>query len=135
MIAIAKVFQSMRWLILLLVAATIAACGPAGPGVAEIISPDDYVAQFRETGQQHILVDVRTPSEFASGFINGAVNIPVQELAGRLDELPENAIVVVYCRSGNRSAQASQILSEAGYSSIYDLGGTIQWTAAGYGLE
>lgn len=121
-------------LILALTALLIAACGP-NAGVAEIISPSDYVAQFRDTGENHILLDVRTPSEFASGYINGAINIPVQELQSRLSELPTDATVVVYCRSGNRSAQASQILSEANYSRIYDLGGTIQWTAAGYDLE
>lgn len=118
----------------LLLAPVLASC-TSGPGVAETISPDAYVEQFRDTTTGHVLLDVRTPSEFASGHITGAINIPVQELQTRLNEVSSDVPIVVYCRSGNRSASASQILSEAGYTPIFDLGGTIQWTAAGYGLE
>lgn len=114
---------------------SLAACTGAGPGVAEVISPDNYVAQFVEADAEHILVDVRTPGEFAGGYIEGAVNIPVQDLQARLGELPQGVPVVVYCRSGNRSAQASQILRDGGHNEIYDLGGVIQWSAAGYPLQ
>lgn len=95
------------------------------------LAPEVYQADFAEGAQEHVLVDVRTESEFASGYIEGAINIPVQELAQRLDELPADATIIVYCRSGNRSTQASNILSDAGYTSIYDMGGIVQWQAAG----
>jgi rhodanese-related sulfurtransferase len=68
-----------------------------------------------------ILLDVRTPGEFAEGHVQGAKNIPVQELANRLGELPKGADVVVYCRSGARSAMASQMLKGRGHT-VLDVG-------------
>ncbi len=97
------------------------------------IAPHDYTEQF--AGAEHVLIDVRTAGEFSGGHIEGALNIPVQELAQRIAEVPEGVPIVVYCRSGNRSGQATRILQQAGYGEIYDLGGTIQWRAAGLPLE
>ena len=68
-----------------------------------------------------ILLDVRTPGEFAEGHVQGAKNIPVQELQNRLGELPKGADVVVYCRSGARSAMASQMLKGRGHR-VLDVG-------------
>lgn len=99
------------------------------------IAPSEYVAQFSDAGQDHLLLDVRTPAEFAEGHIPGAVNISVESLASRLDEVPQDQTVVVYCRSGNRSATAANILADAGYSSIYDLGGIITWVDQGYPVQ
>ena len=74
------------------------------------------------------LVDVRTPEEFAAGHISGAVNIPVQELDRRMGELePKEGAVVVYCRSGNRSASAARVLKSAGYAKVHDLGAMSGW--------
>jgi len=74
------------------------------------------------------LVDVRTPEEFAEGHIDGAVNIPVQELSARLGEVGQkDTEVVVYCRSGKRSHQAKQLLKEAGFTAVHDLGGMSRW--------
>lgn len=74
------------------------------------------------------LVDVRTPGEFAAGHLPGAVNIPVNELQSRLGELGESsAPVVLYCRSGARSASASGILKKAGFSSVHDVGAMSRW--------
>ncbi len=103
---------------------------PAAPTGVQALSPSGYQAQF--TGSTpHILLDVRTPAEFAEGHIPGAVNIPVDSLHSRLSEVPSDLPVVVYCRSGNRSATAAQILDRAGYDSVYDLGGILAWTAQG----
>lgn len=75
-----------------------------------------------------LLLDVRTPGEFASGHIDGALNIPVQELAGRLGELDDKSRdIVVYCRSGGRSAQAKRLLSAEGYTAVHDLGAMGRW--------
>jgi rhodanese-related sulfurtransferase len=69
------------------------------------------------------LLDVRTPGEFEGGHLPGALNIPLQDLQHRLGELAaKEQPIVVYCRSGNRSAQAANLLKSAGYSSIHDLG-------------
>jgi phage shock protein E len=74
------------------------------------------------------LVDVRTPGEFAAGHIPGAINIPVQQLDSRLGELePKNATIVVYCRSGSRSATAAGILKNAGFDVVRDLGSMSRW--------
>ena len=96
----------------------------------QLISPVEYVADFDDPAS-HLLIDVRTPEEFASGHIDGSVNIPVEEMQGRLDDVPSDVPIVVYCRSGNRSATAARILTEAGYAHVYDLGGIQDWVAEG----
>ena len=80
-----------------------------------------------------VLVDVRTPDEYAEGFIAGAVNIPLQELPKHLDLLPDlNQNLVVYCGSGHRSAIAMTALNLLGYQNVRSLiGGFGAWTSAG----
>ena len=73
-----------------------------------------------------LLLDVRTPSEFASGALPGAKNIPVQSLAGRLEELPRDRPIVVYCASGMRSASATSLLKSRGFDA-HDLGPGSRW--------
>lgn len=123
-----------RFVILAIMSASVlvAGCTPAAPAGVQRLSPQDYVTTLQAS--DHILIDVRTPGEFSDGYIEGAINIPLQELQQRLSEIPQDQDIVLYCRSGNRSAQAANILSSAGFSSIYDLGGTIQWQGAGYPL-
>ncbi|MGB8331194.1 MAG: rhodanese-like domain-containing protein [Polyangiales bacterium] len=75
-----------------------------------------------------VLVDVRSPQEFAAGHIEGAINIPVQDLGGRDAELGDKAgEVVVYCQSGGRSAVAKRFLESRGFTSVHDMGGIAQW--------
>ncbi len=77
--------------------------------------------------QGALLLDVRTPAEFAEGHVTRATNIPVQELAARIEELgARSRPVVVYCRSGGRSAQAAAMLSAAGYQ-VKDIGPMTAW--------
>ena len=73
-----------------------------------------------------LLLDVRTPGEFAMGAIPGAKNIPVQSLAGRLGELSKERAIVVYCASGMRSASALSLLRRSGFE-VYDLGPASRW--------
>jgi rhodanese-related sulfurtransferase len=73
-----------------------------------------------------VLLDVRTAEEFATGHLPGAKNIPVQELSARLRELPPKASVVVYCRSGGRSAAATQILWGRGHD-VLDIATMAAW--------
>lgn len=114
--------------------ATPAAADVAAPA-SQLIRPVAYTEQFSAPGEDHLLIDVRTPQEFASGHIQGAINIPVEEIGQRLSEVPQDKPIVLYCRSGNRSNQASGILVNAGYTGIYDLGGIIDWQAQGLPLE
>lgn len=74
------------------------------------------------------LLDVRTPGEYTEGHIDGAVNIPVGELDGRLGELPaKDTAIVVYCKSGVRSSNARKLLEEKGYTRVHDLGAMSRW--------
>jgi rhodanese-related sulfurtransferase len=78
---------------------------------------------------QPIILDVRTPEEYEEGHIEGAILIPDNEITAKAEELlsDKNATILVYCRSGRRSALAAQALSELGYNKIYDFGGIIDW--------
>lgn len=74
------------------------------------------------------LVDVRSPAEFSAGHVDGAINVPVQELAKRAGELGDKAKpIVVYCASGMRSASAVKILARAGFAQVHDLGAMARW--------
>ena len=92
----------------------------------KIISAEE--AKEMMTGE-YILLDVRTDEEFREGHISGAILIPDYEIAVRAEnELPEkDAIILVYCRSGRRSALAAKALADIGYSNIFDFGGIIDW--------
>lgn len=82
----------------------------------------------RLVSQGALLVDVRTPEEFSSGHIEGAVNIPLQSLEGRMGELgAKDREIVVYCRSGARSGSARRVLKTAGYTAVHDLGAMSRW--------
>lgn len=100
-----------------------------------VIAPQEYQARFVEGKQPHTLVDVRSAEEYASGYIPGAINIAVHELSGKLNRIPKDKPVIVYCRSGNRSAHAAQSLIAAGYSEVYDLGGLFEWARQGLPLK
>ena len=78
----------------------------------------------------HVIVDVRRQDEYDSGHIPGAILIPNESIT---DTKPEQLtdleqIILVYCRSGNRSKQAAQKLADMGYKNIYEFGGIIDWT-------
>ena len=78
----------------------------------------------------HVVVDVRRADEYASGHIPGAILIPNESIGTeKPDQLPDkDQIILVYCRSGNRSKQAAQKLADMGYTSIYEFGGINTWT-------
>lgn len=73
-----------------------------------------------------VLVDVRTPTEYRSAHIDGARNVPLAELPQRLDELRGKSLVL-YCRSGNRSHKAQQLLEAQGFSQVRNLGAMSRW--------
>lgn len=69
------------------------------------------------------IVDVRSPEEFLGGSYPSAVNIPVQELARRMTEVPTDKPVILFCASGARSAAAARALRQAGYADVTNAGG------------
>jgi phage shock protein E len=107
-----------------LAACSISSTGDSGDADASArVSPRDAVAQA------DLVVDVRSPSEYASGHLDKAINIPVDELDGRLAEL-DAALggdrakkVVVYCASGRRSDSARALLQKAGFGAVTNAGG------------
>ena len=92
------------------------------------ISMQDAIGLMEsETG--YMILDVRTEAEFAAGHIPGAVCIPNESIGtAEIAELPDkDQLILVYCRSGNRSKQAAQKLAELGYTNIAEFGGIIDW--------
>jgi rhodanese-related sulfurtransferase len=104
-----------------------AACAEAAPGAVRAAGGHVSGTEGRALlAAGATLLDVRSPAEFAAGHLDGAVHVPVDELDARLGELPRDRPVVVYCRSGGRSARAASLLAAAGYE-VHDLGGMANW--------
>ena len=100
------------------------------------LSVQDYQNQFVESKTPHTLIDVRTQSEFKNGHIPGAVNIPLDKLRGRLDDISSKKAVVVVCATGSRSASAARMLAKTGRTDIHNLqGGTMRWASQGNPLK
>jgi len=90
----------------------------------------DEAMRMMKLDDGHIILDVRRPDEYARGHIPGAILIPNETIGAippeRLKDLDQ--IILVYCRSGNRSKQAAAKLAAMGYSHIYEFGGINTWT-------
>lgn len=117
---------TVLWGVLILV---LAACAPKGSYTN--VSADDLYAQL---GRNDVLiVDVRTPAEYAEGHIAGAVNHPLQTIETWYKDLPKDKPVYLYCHSGNRSQQAAEFLKKKGFSNIYnERGGILAWAQRNY---
>lgn len=129
---------------ILLLTFAFAACAPAAEAdtvvataVFEPLAAEVSVggaAELRDGGA--FMLDVREPDEWAAGHIPGATLIPLGELESRLGELPADQPIVVYCRSGNRSAVGRDTLLNAGFTSVTSMaGGFTAWAQAGYDTE
>ena len=112
-----------------------AACSRSNAGVSgnskpvwQTITAEEAYRMMHEL-DSYVLLDVRTIAEFADIRIEGAILIPDYEITERAEtELPDkNAIILIYCRSGRRSALSAKVLAELGYSNVYDFGGIINW--------
>ena len=80
------------------------------------------------TDEHALLLDVRSPEEFAAGHLPGAVNIAVQELPARVSEVgSKDRPVVVYCAAGPRAARAARLLADAGHTRVLNLGAMDRW--------
>ena len=108
----------------------LAGCGAAPeaePAFAQITQEE--AVELMETEEDYIILDVRRPDEYAGGHIKGAVNIPNETIAEEeISQLPDkDQLILVYCRSGNRSKQASEKLAKLGYTNIKEFGGINTW--------
>ena len=106
--------------------------GCAVPAEQEIsyrqITMDEAIAMMEEE-EGYIILDVRTAAEFDEKHIPGAINIPNEAIGtDAIPELPDkDQLILVYCRSGNRSKQASEKLVKLGYTNVVEFGGIIDW--------
>ncbi len=97
-------------------------------GVYQKITAEEAYRMMEES-DDYILLDVRTEEEFEEAHIEGAFLLPDYEIEDKAgDEFPDqDAVVLVYCRSGRRSAEAAKLLIDMGYTNVYDFGGIIDW--------
>lgn len=127
--------------LLSLIAVSALALGDRGsqPGSTLVVQPNREIdaAEAYQLYQAGVFtLDVRTGEEYQSGHIPGSVLIPLDELAQRAGELPAGEPILIYCRSGNRSLQAMNLLENAGFQNLSSLdGGINDWVAAGYPVE
>lgn len=87
-------------------------------------------ASMMKSEKDYIILDVRRPDEFSAGHIPNAINVP-NEIIGtsEISELPDkDQLILVYCRSGRRSKEASQKLVDLGYTNIVEFGGILDWS-------
>ena len=122
-------------LFLLLLSALLTGCTGQildGPGMVNSYEQIDQetAKQMMEKDDGHVVVDVRTREEYDAGHIPGAILLPNESIGTEPpEELPDrNQIILIYCRSGNRSKQAAQKLFDMGYTNIYEFGGINTWT-------
>jgi rhodanese-related sulfurtransferase len=116
---------------------TLGCSGAGGQGAAAPIEAQELAGRIA-AGSPPVVLDVRTREEYARGHVPGAINIPHDELAGRLAELPgdRSEEIVVHCQSGRRAGMAEAVLGEHGYTQLRDLTGHWQgWQAAGLPSE
>ena len=120
-----------RWIPFLLLLLFLAGCtaSNAQENSYRQISMDEAVTMMEEESG-YIILDVRTPEEFRERHIPNAINIPNETIGSEdIQELPDrDQLILVYCRSGNRSKQASGKLAELGYTNIVEIGGINDWT-------
>ena len=90
----------------------------------------DEAIQIMKQESDYIILDVRRPDEFAEGHIPNAINIPNESIGTtEIPQLPlKNQLILVYCRSGRRSKEASEKLVALGYTNIVEFGGILDWT-------
>ncbi|MCA0428746.1 MAG: rhodanese-like domain-containing protein [Bacteroidetes bacterium] len=99
---------------------------------AKSLSVEQFDKEVRKKGV--VVIDVRTAQEFQSGHIKNAINLDfyAPDFTNKLKKLDKKAQVLIYCRSGNRSGQALQLMQSIGFSNFADLaGGTASWLASG----
>lgn len=121
----------MRYIILILIilmACFASACASGSTGTYQRISQAEaYEIMQKESGC--IILDVRTLDEYQEGHIKNAKLLPLQNIPQDIDKVlkDKNQLILIYCRSGNRSKQAAVKLVEAGFKNVKEFGGIIEW--------
>lgn len=115
-------------LALALVLTSVTNFAPKTTGYRQVTTEE--AVNIMQTEENYVILDVRTAQEFASGHIPGAVLLPNETIGTEdIPLLPDkDQLILVYCRSGNRSKQAAEKLAQLGYTNIVEFGGINSWT-------
>ncbi len=115
-------------LLILQIAAAVFLFSSCGGASYTKITQDEAMQMMQEQAD-YLIVDVRRPDEFAEGHIAGAINVPNEDIDDEMPELlpDKDQLLMIYCRSGNRSKEASQKLAKIGYTEVYEFGGINTW--------
>jgi len=128
--------RSLFALILLAaIAISMSVIGCASPAIMGITAQEAFdLIQENEGNRNFVIIDVRTPEEFADGHLDNALNINLNSgtFSTDISKLDKNKTYLIYCRSGNRSAKAASIMGNLGFREVNDMGGIIDWTAEGF---
>ncbi len=110
---------------------------PAAAGASlPLISPQALLERQAKGDPSLFVLDVRTPKEYAAGHVPGAINVPYDQVASHLAEIPKDKDVVLYCQSGRRAGLAAEVLQASGYTKLEHLQGDIQaWLTDGRPVE
>ncbi|GAP61667.1 MAG: rhodanese-like domain-containing protein [Ardenticatenia bacterium] len=133
------VWQLLAFL-LVLVGGAVACSSDTASGTFETVTPKEGLTLIREhkDDPNFVILDVRTPEEFAGGHLEGAINIDfyAPDFEQQLAQLDKSKTYFVYCRSGNRSGQTIPIMKKLGFQQVYELrGGIAQWVRQGLPLN
>ena len=140
-----RVFLSLMIFVMLALALTACTASPTAPAPAPTsqvevaqLGPNVDVATVNGLlGRDDVVIlDVREQSEYDAGHIPGVKLIPLNDVPNRLNDIPKDKPVIVTCRSGNRSGQATDFLRQQGYTNVHNMtGGINAWQQAGYPVE
>ena len=120
----------MHRLVVFLLMVTACVSSPKKQTQMKELAPDAW-AELQEQTSASVILDVRTAEEFESGYIKGALNMDIRggaDFVASIETLDKSKSYFVYCRSGARSWQACQLMSQLGFSAVYNLdGGVLAW--------
>ena len=122
--------HGLIFLLFILAVFMLTACNKASadaPGYTQISQAEAREMMAKDDG--HVIVDVRREDEYNAGHIPGAIRVTNEEIGDTMpEELPDlDQVILVYCRSGTRSKEASEKLAKIGYTNVYEFGGIIDW--------
>lgn len=124
-----KIKKIKKLIPIILSAVLLSACASSGKNSGyRQISMDEAVKMMRDE-KNYIILDARRPDEYAEGHIPGAINVANEDIGtDEITELPDKSqLILVYCRSGRRSKEASEKLVKLGYTNIVEFGGILDW--------
>lgn len=130
-----RIVQTVALLILSSFVALVGACGTDEEAGVRVVSTESAHDLFENPPADLVVLDVRTPEEFAEAHLEGAILIDIYEpdFEARVAELDRDVPYLLYCRSGNRSQTARDIMDDLGFSDVSDIdGGISAWISDGY---